>query len=656
MSAALEIQKEGKRTYPTCIVAREFGRMTEVDRMSNLTSTPKPADSFHTLWKQLWDCHQTGLQELEEKVCKLKKERYLDAQKLEVFYTRNKELKAQNKALQDAISLLEERLRAGECDRCSILEENLKSSQTQHEQIIIKLKHERKCLADENDKLYAELQKFKSGGEQEDGIIPDSPVLPSSFPLAKKLKKRKNPDKSKHVHYAEEPSFMLNKSLFKDVNNELVRPPRAEVLVPNTCEMETSLIGDVEENGGEVIAETCALELVNTCRMKTPEAASQRNASKSSRLYDVRLKPHRKALSSTPIPSPDSTTEKSPSLLLHGDRLTKDDSTCKGKWKTDDGEPKGHMPEAALMKPTCRTVETPSVDCGSPVFKKPNSKLLEQRGSHLQGHNAAPRQAHPCDESTQRVENMWSIDPALNFSLYDSERGADKLEEHGELLDSDCTWISHSLLQGRQESDQDEEHGVSGIGEKANDSLDGMFDTTGHEEYVSYNDSHGASQPSEDMKQEEQQEDVLQVYLMCDDKFKTVSSLPEEQEPSENHPWHKEKHPTFAHVAVVRKKDERRKLKGTTCKECEVYYAHLPEEEKEKKLSECSRHRHRFIPPSTPEHFWEVGFPSTQTCIERGYIKEEKTPSTRLRRKQPFTALFSPKTSQKDIKTQAKLV
>lgn len=102
------------------------------------------------------------------------------------------------------------------------------------------------------------------------------------------------------------------------------------------------------------------------------------------------------------------------------------------------------------------------------------------------------------------------------------------------------------------------------------------------------------------------------------------------------------RHPAFAHVAVIRKKDERRKLKGTTCKECEVvsilitkltcfitdpmlrmlnfpqYYAHLPEEEKQKKLSACSRHRFLYIPPSTPENFWEVGFPSTQTCIERG--------------------------------------
>lgn len=156
------------------------------------------------------------------------------------------------------------------------------------------------------------------------------------------------------------------------------------------------------------------------------------------------------------------------------------------------------------------------------------------------------------------------------------------------------------------------------------------------------------------------------------------------------------RHPTFAHVAVVRKKDERRKLKGTTCKECEVvsivcmnikrpdsrvcsrfvsplsqYYAHLPEEEKQKKLSSCSRHRFLYIPPCTPENFWEVGFPSTQTCIDRGrsavkytdswtsgrgpdptsclcfvgYIKEDKNPQARSRRRQPFNALFSPKQS-----------
>uniref|UniRef100_A0A8C2ZHE6 DNA endonuclease activator Ctp1 C-terminal domain-containing protein n=2 Tax=Cyclopterus lumpus TaxID=8103 RepID=A0A8C2ZHE6_CYCLU len=111
---------------------------------------------------------------------------------------------------------------------------------------------------------------------------------------------------------------------------------------------------------------------------------------------------------------------------------------------------------------------------------------------------------------------------------------------------------------------------------------------------------------------------------------------------------HKAGRPTFAHVAVIRKKDERRKLKGTTCKECEIYYAHLPEEAKQKKLSACSRHRYLYIPPCTPENFWEVGFPSTQTCIERGYVREEKSPQARTRRRQPLNALFSPKQKQEE--------
>lgn len=52
------------------------------------------------------------------------------------------------------------------------------------------------------------------------------------------------------------------------------------------------------------------------------------------------------------------------------------------------------------------------------------------------------------------------------------------------------------------------------------------------------------------------------------------------------------------------------------------YYADIPEEEREKKLAACSRHRFRYIPPNTPENFWEVGFPSTQTCVERGQCEK----------------------------------
>ncbi|KAB0355974.1 hypothetical protein FD754_000130 [Muntiacus muntjak] len=47
-----------------------------------------------------------------------------------------------------------------------------------------------------------------------------------------------------------------------------------------------------------------------------------------------------------------------------------------------------------------------------------------------------------------------------------------------------------------------------------------------------------------------------------------------------------------------------------------------------------------FFPVS---NFWEVGFPSTQTCMERGYIKEDLDPCPRPKRRQPYNAMFSPK-------------
>lgn len=62
--------------------------------------------------------------------------------------------------------------------------------------------------------ISSELQQASSP-EQEDGIIPDSPVLPSSLPVLKKLKKHRNLDRMKCVRYAEVPLLQSNNSLFK---------------------------------------------------------------------------------------------------------------------------------------------------------------------------------------------------------------------------------------------------------------------------------------------------------------------------------------------------------------------------------------------------------------------------------------------------------
>jgi len=79
----------------------------------------------------------------------------------------------------------------------------------------------------------------------------------------------------------------------------------------------------------------------------------------------------------------------------------------------------------------------------------------------------------------------------------------------------------------------------------------------------------------------------------------------------------------FKYVEVVRKKTDREKLNGYTCHECENFYANenLSHTQRKAILDRCSRHRHVSTPPpSTPDEFWEVGFPSTQEYMNKGLL------------------------------------
>ncbi|XP_023182425.1 DNA endonuclease RBBP8 isoform X1 [Xiphophorus maculatus] len=629
-----------------------------------------PADLFEDVWRQLKVCHQNTVQEYQSKVSKLKNDRCLDAQKLEVFYNRNQQLKEQNKSLQDSISLLEDRLRVAECNRCAVLEEKLKSSQDQNLNVITKLKNENKNLEDENRNLQAELQKMKmhhrccfcisadleETSQQDEGVIPDSPILTSSLPAANKLRKRKHPDESRRVRYAETPLPQKNNSLFNELKKAAdggAKNSGREVLVPNTCELDTSQSSnDMKEETEEVVGETCALEVLD-CHFKAKLTPRHQDGTRNIRKRNSRLSPFSSAAQ---IRKPDSTTEKSPSLLPSTKRFSEEGSFCWAKQKEDSGteqqgegragskekvdNQKGVKPlqlettsQAATLgfKQEQGPNQTLNISYASPTFKRPLSKA----GDKPDGSRRAPPQDRSASQKRlqsnnagrkEMVESTWSVDPALALSVFESE----EVEEQrpGELADTDCTWVSHSMLQRRAEDGQDGERVKSGLGEKANDSLDMMFDATTFGEYKSYTCS------------------GLDQSWHCDDDDAEEVEINDQDLPETPACHSRTRQPTFAHVAVVRKKDERSKLKGTTCKECEVYYAHLPEEEKQKKLSTCSRHRYRYIPPCTPENFWEVGFPTTQTCIERGYIREEKNPQARSRRRQPFNVLFTPKKSQ----------
>ncbi|XP_053323932.1 DNA endonuclease RBBP8 [Spea bombifrons] len=248
--------------------------------------------------------------------------------------------------------------------------------------------------------------------------------------------------------------------------------------------------------------------------------------------------------------------------------------------------------------------------------------------------------------STPPLDNMpWSIDPGADLSQYkmdysEEEEAKDEVLGKTEQDDMDYTYVSDSMLlkmrkQELIDSDTPPEES------KENDSFEEMFDKTECGDYVSYlhekrlevDGEHEVSALKR-KKGKEREADGKEVTHRKQKAF---------IEPYFQSPERKRSAVDYPHIEVVRNKEERRKMLGHTCKECEIYYADLPEEERAKKLASCSRHRFRYIPPSTPENFWEVGFPSTQTCKDRGYIKEELSPCQRPRRRQPYNVMFSPK-------------
>lgn len=70
--------------------------------------------------------------------------------------------------------------------------------------------------------------------------------------------------------------------------------------------------------------------------------------------------------------------------------------------------------------------------------------------------------------------------------------------------------------------------------------------------------------------------------------------------------------PVTKFVEVVRKRSERAALPGRACSECDKFYEAMEQQgiisptSRKKFVNECSRHRSKWTPPSTPEGFWDV--------------------------------------------------
>lgn len=292
---------------------------------------------------------------------------------------------------------------------------------------------------------------------------------------------------------------------------------------------------------------------------------------------------------------------------------------------------------------------------GLPRKKNKTEKKVCEQASVLQ---LNPCMANPQSKSLEKeqgkpsLENMqWSIDPGADLSQYkmDVTMIDTKEENHAkpEVEEADNTYISESIVfRVRKQEALGED---SPDGSNANDSLEEMFDRTAYGEYESClaeRSPAGMGYQSGCDEEEGEDQELLQMENHKVKKHEEKRDAKKQSafvEPYIQSDERKKGYLDFPHIEVVRNKEERRKMLGHTCKECEIYYADLPDEERAQKLASCSRHRFRYIPPSTPENFWEVGFPTTQICKDRGYIKEEHSPCQRPRRRQPYNAIFAPK-------------
>ncbi|NXR57122.1 RB8NL protein, partial [Hippolais icterina] len=126
-------------------------------------------ESFAEFLNKLKEIHEKEVQGLHSKVTELTTEKCRDAQRIEELFAKNHQLREQQKVLKENVKVLENRLRAGLCDRCMVTQELAKKKQNEYEtshfqslQHIFILSNETNRLREENKALKEELKRLRS--------------------------------------------------------------------------------------------------------------------------------------------------------------------------------------------------------------------------------------------------------------------------------------------------------------------------------------------------------------------------------------------------------------------------------------------------------------------------------------------------------------
>ncbi|KAM4622891.1 RBBP8 N-terminal-like protein [Discoglossus pictus] len=147
-------------------------------------------DSFIEAMHRLKEIHEKEVLGIQTKLTELTMEKCRDAQRIEELFSKNHILREQLKILNENIKVLENRLRAGLCDRCTVTQEIAKKKQLDYEnshfhsmQQLSSLTTEMNGLKEENRSLLEELKKLKSFDEkskQSRARTPETKVAPVS--------------------------------------------------------------------------------------------------------------------------------------------------------------------------------------------------------------------------------------------------------------------------------------------------------------------------------------------------------------------------------------------------------------------------------------------------------------------------------------------
>ncbi|GFS25259.1 DNA endonuclease RBBP8-like [Elysia marginata] len=247
--------------------------------------------------------------------------------------------------------------------------------------------------------------------------------------------------------------------------------------------------------------------------------------------------------------------------------------------------------ERARQRESCQ-LQTPK----SSREKEPGADVFDETSMKSKGDNLDLSDDSDLAAFSDQEEEE-TIAPSPQATLVYTLTSSRKLSHPVEEIDNDA---SHPILL------DDDEDVVDVYVESDDDEDDEEMSTLKEDSHCTSKGAElgGVGKQEEGILPDPQQEPLEDLEFDFEDSFDRVPREVRQEVP---------------HVEVVRKRSERDKLEGFSCKQCHEYYKNsgLSEEELKKKMKVCSRHKERYRPPATPEHFWTLGFPDTAEMLDR---------------------------------------